>query len=220
MSVDQHSVPSGIRTCYDAIIRQIETLREMSERSDEDLARRSEAVSQWSILFHLDHLGMVNAYIANGIATALEKPPRNLDVKLSMIGRIILLTGFIPRGKGKRLKRSCPPLKFLLPRCEIGSRRPRASFQDWRRGCPSSRAARGSFSIPCSADSQRLNGSSSCELITRTISRSSATSSGRLEPSAHLGTATRLRSLLAVALQKCAPRSAEEDFRLDLTPCR
>ena len=109
MSVDQHSVPSGIRTCYDAILGQIETLQEMSERSDEDLARRSEAVSQWSILLQLAHLGIVNAYIANGIATALEKPPRNLDVKLSMIGRIILLTGFIPRGKGKAPEAVLPP---------------------------------------------------------------------------------------------------------------
>lgn len=101
MTVDQQSVPGGIRSRYDAITSQLETLREMSERSDEDLARRSETVSRWSILLQLSHLGIVDAYIANGIGTALEKPPRNLDVKLSMIGRIILLTGFIPRGKGK-----------------------------------------------------------------------------------------------------------------------
>ena len=59
---------------------------------------KSESVSQWSIALHVDHLLKVN----NKILDRIEKSePTEEAVPLSLIGRIVLITNYIPRGKAK-----------------------------------------------------------------------------------------------------------------------
>jgi hypothetical protein len=63
------------------------------------------AVSAWSIAQHVDHLAIAHRLILEVYARLLAAPPdarRPADQgRPSLMGRLVLLTGFIPRGVGK-----------------------------------------------------------------------------------------------------------------------
>jgi uncharacterized damage-inducible protein DinB len=59
--------------------------------------RRMERISAWSVGEHLDHLMKVDRSIFDRIEAPVETPLR----PLSTLGRIVLWSGWIPRGKGK-----------------------------------------------------------------------------------------------------------------------
>ncbi len=69
-------------------------------------ALNAPAVSQWSIGHHLDHLVKVHAGIFALCAEAPADPP--CAPGITLIGRVVLLTGHIPRGRGKSPEQYLP----------------------------------------------------------------------------------------------------------------
>lgn len=73
---------------------QIERMRALV-RSPE-LARRNERVSGWSTAEHLDHMTKVAHWALRKIAKAQPAPNG-----INLMGRLVLLLGWLPRGIGK-----------------------------------------------------------------------------------------------------------------------
>lgn len=77
------------------IRKQLQRLRDAARVPEGELLRTVPAVSGWSPAEHLDHLGKVT----KSILLRLTAPER-VDRPLSMMGRVILTLGWIPRGRG------------------------------------------------------------------------------------------------------------------------
>lgn len=58
-------------------------------------------VSKWSIGEHLEHCALALERTGQGFEIALMNGPSKVEGGPSLIGKIILLAGIIPRGKGK-----------------------------------------------------------------------------------------------------------------------
>ena len=99
------SAPSrGIVRSHEGWLQAVESCVRLSERTDACEARAPE-VSGWSVAQQLEHLLLADRGILTAIEDALEKPPEG-DAAApqggpSLVGRFILYTGFIPRGRGK-----------------------------------------------------------------------------------------------------------------------
>ena len=103
------SVPSPrCQRAYEQVVRQAQMLMEISQQPDELLLFRAEGVSGWNSSQHLDHLATSNRRIVRGIERALAAPAHEGGSRLTFVGRVVLLTGFIPRGKGKAPEASLP----------------------------------------------------------------------------------------------------------------
>lgn len=85
------------------------TLQTLSQQLDEiarlaasssTLSASSQAISGWTVAEHLDHLLKVSGSVIEIILDPKEEIPR----RISLIGRAILLTGWIPRGRGRSPK--------------------------------------------------------------------------------------------------------------------
>lgn len=63
------------------------------------LFRAVPAVSTWCSVEHLDHLVKVSGMILRLLITASEAAP--LPKRITPLGRLILVLGWIPRGRGK-----------------------------------------------------------------------------------------------------------------------
>jgi len=57
-------------------------------------------ISGWSVGLHLEHLLLSAKRISQFVAEEKERPSPG-KVKVALLGKIILFTGFIPRGRGK-----------------------------------------------------------------------------------------------------------------------
>ncbi len=83
---------------------------EIEQASDPDLCEASApAVSKWSVKDHLEHLSLAHGGIVSWIERARDGDPE-LDTggSLSLAGRIVLLVGAFPRGRGKAPERTLP----------------------------------------------------------------------------------------------------------------
>lgn len=79
---------------------QLEHIDEMARREPDILELSRPAVSGWGVSEHLDHLLKVLQAVSSFIILAEEKP----DGKLNFIGKVVLTTGFIPRGRAQSPK--------------------------------------------------------------------------------------------------------------------
>lgn len=78
--------------------------------SDERLKRRVEAISGWTPAQHLCHVALANGHMLSAVdRIAHQAAPAAAGGTLTVIGRFVLLTGHIPRGKGKAPANSIPP---------------------------------------------------------------------------------------------------------------
>jgi hypothetical protein len=81
---------------------QLGELRAVAQLPEAQLFTVRQQVSGWSPAEHLDHTVKVAQSVIHRIGDAAAEPsPR----KMSMIGRAVLLFGWIPRGKGKAPER-------------------------------------------------------------------------------------------------------------------
>ena len=83
---------------------------EIEQASDPALYEASApAVSKWSVKDHLEHLSIANGGIVRWIERARDGHPE-LDTGggPSLAGRIVLLVGAFPRGRGKAPERTLP----------------------------------------------------------------------------------------------------------------
>ncbi len=66
-------------------------------------------VSKWSVKDHLEHLSIAHGGIVSWIERAREGDPKlNIGGHPSLFGRIALLVGAVPRGRGKAPERTLP----------------------------------------------------------------------------------------------------------------
>ena len=83
---------------------------EIEQASDSALCDASApAVSKWSVKDHLEHLSIAHGGIVSWIERARDGDPQ-LDTggRPNLLGRIILLVGAVPRGRGKAPERTLP----------------------------------------------------------------------------------------------------------------
>lgn len=81
---------------------QIRTIRAISAGPEEQFFRIDTGISGWSPAEHLDHLIKVASAVVGRIRDADAAPGKR---GISFAGRIILATGWIPRGKGRSPER-------------------------------------------------------------------------------------------------------------------
>ena len=73
-------------------------MRALARSPEAQLCARQERISAWSPAEHLDHTYKVSMSIVRRITDEDAKPsPRGIN----LIGRVILMLGWIPRGRGK-----------------------------------------------------------------------------------------------------------------------
>ena len=91
-------------------VRKMQTLLDdidgLAQREEAQFALRRESVSQWTVAQQLDHAVRVCASILGRI----DQPGEIIEKKFHWIGRVILISGYIPRGKGKSPKAFLPVL--------------------------------------------------------------------------------------------------------------
>ncbi|MEO8215528.1 MAG: DinB family protein [Acidobacteriota bacterium] len=93
-----------MRSDLKRIERQLEQILSLTERSDTDLNIPRESVSAWSPAEHLDHSLKVCSGILESVITA--EPVKSRPITL--VGRIVLFIGVIPRGRGRAPERYTP----------------------------------------------------------------------------------------------------------------
>jgi len=106
---------------YRKVLKQLDDLVDLSRQADE-IAIRVEAVSRWSVGQHLEHLALSDAAVVAGL-DKLAATPGPAGGRPNLVGRMVLLFGYIPRGKGQAWKQ-------ILPGEDIEGTRLAASFDD------------------------------------------------------------------------------------------
>ncbi len=94
---------------YQRVLQQATDTATLAACGDETHALRVERVSQWSVGQQLEHLAVVNLRITGkAMAEALKVPPQHAHTSIALLGRAVLWTGYIPRGRGKAPEFSVP----------------------------------------------------------------------------------------------------------------
>jgi hypothetical protein len=63
--------------------------------------RRSDRLSRWSVAQHVQHLLAADALVLPRLTAALGQPAPGPASRLSLVGRLVLWSGYIPRGRGR-----------------------------------------------------------------------------------------------------------------------
>lgn len=90
-----------LRALLDRIERDFSTVSSVIALGDGVLSLRAEGVSAWSVAEQIDHLVKVNQSIFAHLLTRTLATGKTI----SWAGRFVLLTGWIPRGKGTSPKK-------------------------------------------------------------------------------------------------------------------
>jgi hypothetical protein len=88
------------RGTYDTLLRQCDQLEKLAAENDERLFYRAQRISTWSVAEQLDHIARATQGMAAAIEEALQPEAPNRGGP-SLVGRMVLYTGWIPRGAGK-----------------------------------------------------------------------------------------------------------------------
>lgn len=98
---------SSTKKTHAAICAQLDELLTLA--SQPDLAAiRAQEVSGWSVAEQLEHLLLTDRMILDGFATLLAGTKTSAGGGPTAIGRFILLSGYIPRGRGRAPKGVVP----------------------------------------------------------------------------------------------------------------
>lgn len=85
----------------DRVDRSLADLAKYLSWDDDRLNTAADDVSAWSVGQHFHHLAKVNKGIVAGVTRAVANPEKGGGEGLTVVGRIVLTTGRIPRGRGK-----------------------------------------------------------------------------------------------------------------------
>ena len=132
---------SQLRRTHAALIESLDLgIRQASDRTV--LEARAPSLSNWSVKDHLEHLWAANEGIVTWIERACAGDP-DLDSRGSpnLFGRIVLLAGAFPRGRGKAPDRTLPKGMDADELAE-GSRLIRARVEALEGSLPQVQAAR------------------------------------------------------------------------------
>ncbi len=112
------------RRVYEELIRLVERMRELAGEPEARLFQRVERVSAWSVADHLAHLAKSNQAMAGAIRSLLAPGSGQAARGLTLVGRAVLATGWIPRGAGKAPESTRPQVESGDQlRCELDESR-------------------------------------------------------------------------------------------------
>lgn len=88
-------------TIEERVATQFEKMASYIARGDEFLKTKNASVSAWSIAEQLDHITKVCEHITRALAEGKEVEAKSIN----LLGRVIHLVGFFPRGRAKTPER-------------------------------------------------------------------------------------------------------------------
>jgi len=89
------------------IVAGLESLIDLAGRPEE-MSRQSKSVSAWSVGKHVEHLTLSDEITLDGLSKLLADPQGGKPGKPTLVGRVCLWSGYIPRGRGKAPKGVVP----------------------------------------------------------------------------------------------------------------
>jgi hypothetical protein len=92
---------AGMRRVYAHVLRQTALMAELARGPQPELAARADAVSGWSVAEQLEHLVLVDRGVLHLVRRILDGPELEPADGVNLIGRLVLLSGYIPRGRGR-----------------------------------------------------------------------------------------------------------------------
>jgi hypothetical protein len=97
----------GLRSSHQGILGELKGARKLA--SGPGCAVRADSVSHWGVQQHLDHLELTDRAVLDALSSFLAgKAPAGPVGQPTLMGRFVLVTGFIPRGKGRAPERVQP----------------------------------------------------------------------------------------------------------------
>jgi DinB superfamily len=101
---------AGLRRVHAQILRQLALMTELARGPEAELAARVPAVSGWSVAEQLEHLVLVDRSVLKAVRRLLDDPHRRsaesaqpAQPGINLLGRVVLGSGFIPRGRARTL---------------------------------------------------------------------------------------------------------------------
>ena len=103
---------AGLRRVHAQILRQLALMAELARGPEAELAARAPAVSGWSVAEQLEHLVLVDRAVLKSVRRMLDDPHRQPAQQaqpappapgINLLGRIVLGTGFMPRGRARTM---------------------------------------------------------------------------------------------------------------------
>jgi hypothetical protein len=106
---------AGLRRVYAQLLRQLALMAELARGPEAELAARAPAVSGWSVAEQLEHLVLVDRSVLKGVRRLLDDlhgqsarsaqpaPSASAPPGINLLGRLVLGSGFIPRGRARTL---------------------------------------------------------------------------------------------------------------------
>jgi len=101
------SKTTGTKKSLQEIVASLDDLIDLAGRPEE-MSRQSESVSSWSVGKHVEHLTLSDEFTLDGLSKLLANPEGGKPGKPTLVGRICLWAGYIPRGRGKAPKGVVP----------------------------------------------------------------------------------------------------------------
>ncbi len=95
---------------FEAAAATYDRIERLLAEPDERLRLRVPSVSAWSPAQHLCHVALSNGLMLTAVdRIAHQAEPAHAGGSINLVGRYVLTTGHIPRGRGKAPDRSVPP---------------------------------------------------------------------------------------------------------------
>jgi DinB superfamily len=100
---------AGLRRVHAQILRQLALMAELARGPEAEVAARAPAVSGWSVAQQLEHLVLVDRAVLKSVRRILDDPhgrpapPAPPAPGINLVGRVVLGTGFIPRGRARTM---------------------------------------------------------------------------------------------------------------------
>jgi len=101
------SKTTGTEKSLQEIVASLDDLIDLANRPEE-MSRQSESVSSWSVGKHVEHLALSDELTLVGLSKLLANPASGTPGQPTLVGRLCLWAGFIPRGRGKAPKGVVP----------------------------------------------------------------------------------------------------------------
>lgn len=102
------TVSPKVSKLFERNVSQIKEYIKLCDLPEDVFHKRADSISQWDVAQQIDHIAQADGVIMMSILNTLKSPPENVEGRPIPIGRIMLLTGFIPRGKGKAPQSTLP----------------------------------------------------------------------------------------------------------------
>src|ERR1700681_1679695 len=92
---------AAMRRSHARVLRQAALMAELAGGPEAELAARAPAVSGWSVAEQLEHLLLVDRGVLKLMGHILDDPRPMPEAEINLVGRAVLLAGFIPRGRAQ-----------------------------------------------------------------------------------------------------------------------